>query len=83
MNGPQETSPRRRLQTLLSTPDGERTEAQWEELNELEIELASGNRQQSAERVAPRNSAVAVTSPNSSARPGIRKPQKKFHRRPR
>ena len=45
MNAPsQPVSPRRRLQELLSIPDSQRTEAQWDELNELEIKLAPGNR---------------------------------------
>lgn len=41
---PQPVSPRRRLQTLLAIPDSQRTEEQWEEINELEISLAPGNR---------------------------------------
>lgn len=36
--------PRRRLQMLLAIPDSQRTEEQWEEINELEISLAPGNR---------------------------------------
>lgn len=41
---PQPVSPRRRLQILLAIPDSQRTEEQWEEINELEISLAPGNR---------------------------------------
>ncbi len=37
-------SPRARLQELLAIPDRNRTDAEWDELNELEIALASGNR---------------------------------------
>ena len=44
MNGPQQNSPRRRLQALLAIPDSQRTDAEWDELNELEIMLAPGNR---------------------------------------
>ena len=45
MNAPsQPVSPRRRLQELLAIPDSQRTEEQWDELNELEIRLAPGNR---------------------------------------
>lgn len=36
--------PRKRLQMLLAIPDSQRTEAQWDEINELEISLAPGNR---------------------------------------
>src|SRR5689334_14995129 len=45
MNAPQPTSPRRRLQELLAIPDGQRTDEEWDELNELEISLAPGNRE--------------------------------------
>ena len=38
-------SPRARLQALLAIPERQRTDEQWDELNELEIMLASGNRQ--------------------------------------
>lgn len=38
-------NPRRRMQELLAIPDGQRTDEQWDELNELEIMLASGNRE--------------------------------------
>jgi hypothetical protein len=44
MNSPQPISPRRRLQELLAIPDSQRTDAEWDELNELEISLAPGNR---------------------------------------
>lgn len=36
--------PRRRLRELLAIPDRERTDALWDELIELEIQLAPGNR---------------------------------------
>ncbi|MBW7860728.1 MAG: hypothetical protein H3C33_06470 [Rhodocyclaceae bacterium] len=45
MNDPQPISPRRRLQELLAIPDSQRTDAEWDELNELEISLAPGNRE--------------------------------------
>jgi hypothetical protein len=44
---PQPTSnfdPRRRLRELLSVPERDRSDAQWDEINELEIQLAPGNR---------------------------------------
>ncbi len=53
MNDPQPISPRRRLQSLLSIPDSQRTEAQWEEIVELEIQLAPGNRQDAPSRLQP------------------------------
>jgi hypothetical protein len=36
--------PRRRLRELLSIPERDRTDSQWDEINELEIQLAPGNR---------------------------------------
>jgi hypothetical protein len=45
MNKPQATSPRARLQELRAIPERDRTEAEWDEMNELEIMLASENRQ--------------------------------------
>ena len=40
----QPISPQRRLQELRAVPERQRTDAQWDELNELEIMLASANR---------------------------------------
>lgn len=47
MNTPpvtQPNDPRRRLRELLSIPERDRTEEQWDEIVELEIQLAPGNR---------------------------------------
>ena len=41
---PQAPDPRRRLRELLATPERERTDAVWDEIIALEIELAPGNR---------------------------------------
>ena len=45
MNQPDPNSPRSRLQALLAIPERQRTDAQWDEINELEILLAPENRQ--------------------------------------
>jgi hypothetical protein len=45
MNKPQSNSPRTRLQVLRAIPERDRTEAEWDEMNELEIMLAAENRQ--------------------------------------
>lgn len=37
--------PRRRLRELLSIPERDRTDAQWDEIIEIEITLAPGNRE--------------------------------------
>jgi hypothetical protein len=44
VNAPQAFDPRRRIRELLSIPDRDRTDAEWDELNELEIQTAPGNR---------------------------------------
>ncbi len=44
MTEPLNQSPRSRMQALLAIPDNQRTEEQWDELHELEITLAPGNR---------------------------------------
>lgn len=41
---PSNTNLRQRLKALLAIPDSQRTEEQWDELIELEIMLAPGNR---------------------------------------
>ena len=38
-------NPRARLQQLQAIPERQRTDAEWDELNELEIKLAAGNRE--------------------------------------
>ena len=47
-NEPPPPDPRRRLRELLSIPDHQRTDAIWDEIIELEICLAPGNRVQGA-----------------------------------
>ena len=60
MNEPQPVSPRARMQELLAVPENQRTEEQWDELNELEIMLAPGNREGApAQNQNPRQSAAA------------------------
>jgi len=41
---PQPIDNRRRLRELLSVPERDRTDEQWDEIIELEIQLAPGNR---------------------------------------
>jgi hypothetical protein len=38
-------NPRDRLKQLQAIPERQRTDAEWDELNELEIKLAAGNRE--------------------------------------
>lgn len=44
MNEPKPVSPRARMLALQAIPDSQRTDAEWDELNELEIMFAPGNR---------------------------------------
>jgi hypothetical protein len=60
--------PRRRLRELLAVPEHERTDAQWDEINVLEIQLAPGNKIEPARR--------AEAFPSSSVR------QASMHRAP-
>ena len=83
MNAPQSISPRQRLQQLLEIPDRERTDAQWDEINELEIKLASGNRDHTPERGAQRSAPLNSGHPKSSVSTQRKKPSRKFTRRPR
>lgn len=52
-NEPQPPDPRRRLRELLAIPDHQRTDAIWDEIIELEICLAPGNRVQGAPGTQP------------------------------
>lgn len=63
---PQPFDPRRRLRELLSVPERDRTDAQWDEIVELEIQLAPGN------RITPLPSGGGNNNPN-------RPPSRKSH----
>ncbi len=53
MKETQPDSPHRRLQALLAISEHDRTEAQWDEINELEITLAPANREGVSEHNVP------------------------------
>lgn len=83
MNEPQPISPRVRLQALLAIPERQRTDAQWDEINELEIMLAAGNRQDAPQQGVRGNS----PAPGGQPRPGGgphhgKRPARKFQQRP-
>jgi hypothetical protein len=86
MDESQPISPRARLQELLAIPERLRTDAQWDELNELEIKLAAGNRE-GASQQNPRGNAPA---PGGQPRPGGggggqhrgNRPGRRSHQRP-
>ena len=82
MNAPQPMSPRARLQELLAIPESKRTDAQWDEIHELEIKLSSANRAPTPEQDARRNSAVTTAvHPKPGGGAQGRQPFKKFHKR--
>ncbi len=82
---------RRRLRDLLSIPERDRTDEQWDEIIELEIQLAPGNRASSNEPLGGNpgrgNNAMSHGKPGGGA--GLGQQQKKHrprtnnNRRPR
>lgn len=50
----QASSGKQRLRELIAIPERQRTDAEWDELNELEISLAQGNREGAPEPGANR-----------------------------
>jgi len=76
---PPSFDPRRRIRELLSIPDRDRTDAEWDELNELEIQTAPGNRssgQPFSHPGHPAKSAGTGFPPNKNRNKGkgLRKP---------
>jgi hypothetical protein len=83
MNDPQSTSPRARLQQLLAIPERQRTDAEWDELNMLEITLAAGNREGAPEQHARGSAPAPGGHPRRGGGPQNDKRQgRKFHHRP-
>ena len=83
MNQPPPNKPRQRLQALLAIPEGQRTEAQWDELNELEIMMAVSNRPGAP---IPGNKPGGQQQPRQGGQPnhpGTPGGGRKFHNRPR
>jgi hypothetical protein len=86
MNAPQPMAPRARLQELLAIPESRRTDAEWDEIHELEIKLSSANREQPVDQGARRDpSATAAGHPRPHGGAQGKKPFQKGHnkRRPR
>ena len=82
MDESQPVSPRARLQALLAIPERQRTDAEWDELNELEIMLAAGNREGAPPQGARSNNPPPGIHPRPGSGPQGRKPARKFHHRP-
>jgi hypothetical protein len=85
MENPLPESSRRRLQQLLEIPERQRTEAEWDELNELEIALTPANRVVAPERGAHRKPVAAPADPVKTRETGqgrrlLKKPRKRLPR---
>lgn len=81
MSDPEHQARLARLRELLQIPDRERSDEQWDELNELEIVLASSNRQG-----APRPEQQGQGGQNRPRHGGGQQPGnpggRRFHNRP-
>ena len=87
MSEQQPMSPRQRLQALLAIPERQRTDAQWDELIELEIMLAPGNREGAPQPGGGGGRRNPNVQQGGHAKPGGgvphgKKSGKKFHKRP-
>ena len=84
MSESQPLSPRQRLQALLAVPEKQRTDAQWDEIIELEIVLAPGNREGAPDPNTRRNANPqgGHVKPGGPGGGGHVKKQKRFHKRP-
>lgn len=75
---------KRRLRELLSIPERDRTDEQWDEIVELEIQLAPGNRISAAEHGGSPGSGGGGMSHNKpSGQPKKHRPRGNNNRRPR
>jgi hypothetical protein len=90
MSDPEFDARRARMKELLAIPDRERTDAQWDELNELEIMMAVSNRHLSSQSPQPQKGNGQAGRPRHGGgggggggqqHPG--NPGRKFHNRPR
>lgn len=82
MSEQQPMSPRQRLQALLAIPERQRTDAQWDELIELEIMLAPGNREGAPQPGSRRNPGGQQGGHGKTGgTPHGKKSGKKFHKR--
>lgn len=89
MDEAEQQAKRQRLRELLAIPDRQRTDEQWDELNDLEIMFAAGNREGAP---LPRQPGMPSSQPGGYPRPGggggggggqnRNKQGRKFHHRP-
>jgi hypothetical protein len=75
--------PRVRLQALLAIPERQRTDEEWDEINQLEIMLAPGNREGAPDPAVRRNMSAPAGHPKPGGGGRGKNPPKKNHKRPR
>ncbi|HET7634834.1 MAG TPA: hypothetical protein VFK51_08895 [Burkholderiales bacterium] len=78
----QSTAPHLRLRELLEIPDRQRSDAEWDELNELEITLASGNRAGAPQQPARRNTPAPANHFRPAGTSYGKRPKKKLRKWP-
>jgi len=81
MTEQQPPSPRARLQELLAIPESRRTDAEWDEMHELEVKLFSANPAQTLD--PGRRNASAAIRPRPGAGAQGKKPFQKGHHKKR
>jgi hypothetical protein len=82
MDKPEPISPHHRLQELLAIPERQRTEAQWDEINELEITLTPVNRAITLERGFQRKPSLSADQFKPRDGTQGKRPLKKLRKRP-
>jgi hypothetical protein len=82
MNAPRPISPQDRLQQLLAIPERQRTDAQWDEISDLEIKLAAGNRESTPGAGARRSTPLTASRLNPGGGTQGKKSAKNFTKRP-
>ena len=81
MNRPDHDTARARIRQLNAIPDRDRTDAEWEELNELEIMLAPGNREGAPDPSRLHGQQNRGRGPGQGGNPGGGNPGGGQHRR--
>ena len=80
---PAAVDPRRRLRELLSVPERDRSDEQWDEIIELEIQLAPGNRVSASEQGGGGGGGGGNPGKPSGQQPKKHRPRSNNNRRPR
>jgi hypothetical protein len=83
MDKPEPISSYDRLKELLAIPERQRTEAQWDEINELEITLTPVNRVVTSERMIRRPTPASPDQSKPREHAQGKRPLKKLRKRPK